>query len=402
MLLLAGMMILIDFFFNPIPHMKTSFSLILLCLIHIPYTLLGQSGDDSNYGLLPDRPIHNVIFMIGDGMGISHITAARIQKQGVKGRLHLERMPVTRWLTTHTANELVTKSDAGGTALATGFKTRNGMIGMTPDSVPVLSILEAARDIGKSTGIITTSYLTDATPAAFATHVPRRSDQQTIARQLIESRVDILFGGGREQFLPTSSPNGVRTDGLNLIDTAKVRGYEYVQTEEALRNSNSSRLLGLFGNGVLFTTDTVPSLQFLTQHSIALLSRSRSGFFLMVEEEGIDEASHDNDFDLMTRCLLAFDEAVERALAFAQKDSNTLVIVTADHETGGLQIVSGSTDGSKMGHKWLQKAHTGHPVPFFAYGPYAERFMGIKDNTEVSRILSLLLGIQDFPRRLKK
>jgi alkaline phosphatase len=348
--------------------------------------------------MIPDTRVRNVVMFIGDGMGISHIAAARTKLLGPGGRLHMERMPVAGFVCTHTLDNLVTKSDAAATALATGFKTRNGMVGMAPDSTAVLTIVEAARDRGLATGIITTSTITDATPASFATHVPARKNLQQIARQLVDSRVNILLGGGRGNFIPNSLEGGTRSDGQNLIDTARSRGYEYVQQPDGLDGIKGEFVLGLFGLGALYDQETSPSLRELTQKAIETLSRNRAGFFLVVEQEGIDEGSHRNDFDFMTRALASFDEAVGLAIQYALRDSTTLVIVTADHETGGLQIDRGDHRSDEMRVAWGSTGHTGQPVPILSLGPHASRFTGIKDNSEIPRILAQLLDLPGLPR----
>lgn len=360
-----------------------------------------DSGLVQHYPMMPDVQLRSVVMFIGDGMGLSHIAAARTKLYVPNGRLNIERLPVAGLVCTHTADNLITKSDAAATALATGFKTRNGMISMTPDSTPVVSILEAARDQGLATGIVTTSAITDATPACFAAHVPARKNVQQIARQLIDSRVNVLFGGGRENFIPKSFDGGARSDGQNLIDTARARGYKYVDQMTQLPDLEAENVLGLFANGVLYDQESTPSVKELTQKAIEKLRRNPKGFFLVVEQEGIDEGSHRNDVDFMIRALADLDEAVELAVQYALRDSTTLVVVTADHETGGLQIDRGNHQSGEMRAAWSSTDHTGQPVPIFAFGPHASQFTGLMDNTEIPRIFAGLLNLPRFFRKTR-
>lgn len=353
-----------------------------------------------DYPLLPDAPVRNIIMFIGDGMGLSQITAYRIHNVGGEGKLNIERMPVTGLLHTQSIDDLITDSAAGATAMACGFKTRNGMIATLPDNTKVLSILEAARDKGMSTGLVATSSITHATPACFASHVESRGNQTEIARQLIEANVDILLGGGGGYFIPQSAPESKRSDDLNLVAQAQEKGYQFVETAEELLKTSQNRVLGLFRSGALKRESPEPTLAEMTAKSIELLSQNNEGFFLMVEGSQIDWGAHDNDLDYMLWEMASFDEAVKVGLDFALEDKHTLVVVTADHETGGLTINGGSFDGSDLEVGWTTGHHTGVPVPVFAFGPHSLRFTGVKENSEIPKIFADLLGIKPFPRKL--
>ncbi|MBN1893341.1 alkaline phosphatase [bacterium] len=340
----------------------------------------------------------NLIFCIGDGMGISQIAAARISMAGPDGRSSLERMPVTGLGCTHSADQLVTDSGAGGTALSTGFKTKNGMIGMNPDTVAVRSILEACMARGMSAGLVATSSVTHATPAAFGAHVPDRDMQFRIAEQLLENRIQVLLGGGLDYFLPESSGSGKRRDGRDLLSAAGEAGYAVVRTREAFEACKSEKIIGLFGGDHL--TDGAanePTLAELSRKAIDALQKDPDGFFLMIEGSQIDWACHGNDFENMIRQFRSFDEAVGRALAFAEKDGRTLVVVTADHETGGLALLGGMMTGDSLKTGWATDHHSGIPVPVFASGPGAESFTGVHDNTDIPKIAAKILGLKDFP-----
>lgn len=357
-----------------------------------------EAEEEILYPLLsPDSQVENIIFLIGDGMGLSQITSARIANYGADERLNIEKLPVTGLINTHSSNDLITDSGAAGTALATGYKTNNGMISVNPDGKRLRTILEACRDIGMSTGLVVTCTITHATPAVFASHVMSRNDEATIASQLLENKVNVMLGGGRMFFLPESEPGSKRQDERNLLTEAKKNGYLYIQTKEELKESRGNYILGLFQLGALTTIPPEPSLGEMTDKAIELLRKNRKGFFLMVEGSQIDWACHDNDTDNTIRQTLLFDEAVKVSLDFALESKNTLVLVTADHECGGMGINGGSLDGKGLSIGWTTKGHSGVPVPVYAFGPKAERFMGLKDNTEIPRIFAELLGIESFP-----
>lgn len=348
--------------------------------------------------LIPDVDVKNIVFLIGDGMGLSQVAAARIKSVGADGRLHMERMPVTGLLNTHSADKLITDSGASATALATGYKTNNRMISVSPDGRKLLTILEAAKDIGMATGLVATSTITHATPAAFASQVEERRDEDIIASQMLKNRVNVLLGGGKSFFLPQAVPGSKRRDERNLIEEAKRQGYQFVQTKEELKTAEGNYLLGLFQLGALTTNPPEPTLAELTQKAIELLSRDEDGFFVMVEGSQIDWACHDNDPEETIRQTLLFDEAVKVALDFAVKCGHTLVVVTADHECGGMGINAGTLCGKRLDIGWTSRGHTGVPVPIYAFGPGKEQFTGLHDNTDIPKIFARLLGITSFPR----
>jgi len=361
-----------------------------------------------SYPQTPARRVRNVIFCIGDGMGANQVALARLKAVGPEGKLHMEKMPVGGLVRTHSNNSLVTDSAASGTALATGIKTENGMIAMAPDEQPYFTILELAQADGMATGLVATSAITHATPASFAAHVKSRKMETTIAEHLIANRVNVLFGGGRKFFLPKGAPDSARKDDRDLIAEAKQAGYTYIETTAELRTVRHRHLLGLFQPEALTTAPPEPSLELLTQKAIGTLRRAnvssagrRKGFFLMVEGSQIDWACHDNDADNMIRQTLLFDQAVGAAVDFARKDGRTLVLVTADHETGGLTFTAGDKNAAGPKIHWSTKGHSGAPVPMYAFGPGAETFAGVYDNTEIPRKIARLLDIRPFPRPRK-
>jgi len=327
----------------------------------------------------------NIILMIGDGMGLAQISAGKTYK----GLLNLERMKVVGLLTTYSCDRYVTDSGASATAMSTGYKTKNVAIGVDCNGERRKTVLEYANEIGKSTGVVVVCAITHATPAAFVAHVPNRNMQIEIAEQIAkEANTDIYLGAGWGWFLPKSE-GGRRTDGQNLIDTLKKRGYVYISKPEEFYNldmSKVNKLIGLFAeNHPPYAPDRKPTLAEMTKKAIEFLSKDKDGFFLMVEGSQIDWAGHDNNSEQILREVADFDDAVGVALDFAQRDGNTLVVVTADHETGGYALVDGSVNDKKVEGKFVTKDHTGVMVPVFAFGPGAEAFAGFGDNTLIGK-----------------
>ena len=349
----------------------------------------------------PDLPrAKNVILFIGDGMGAEHRKAAQWSQVGLSGILEMDNLSASGWLETHSADNPVTDSAAAATAMATGEKTDNGIIGMDPSLDPLTTILELARDHGKSVGLVTTTQISHATPAGFAAHVQSRSQMTEIAEQMLNAGVHVLLGGGEDQFLPSTETGcypgfGERVDGKNLINQAVGAGYTYVCDSSALAAVNPSattHLLGLFADEGL-TRPFSPTLAEMTQKAIDVLSQNPNGFFLMVESGQIDWASHANNAQDAIADTVALNDAVKVALDSTSEKTDTLVIITADHETGGF---SASTISSGLPEEdgpflmpdtrpfyinWTTGGHTSTDVPVTAIGPLAEELVGTHDNT---------------------
>ncbi|MCX6566952.1 MAG: alkaline phosphatase [Candidatus Aminicenantes bacterium] len=340
----------------------------------------------------------NIIFLIGDGMSNSISSAARIRKGGLTGFLRMDEMPVIGLVRTSSANALVTDSAAAGTALAGGVKTNNKYISMTPDGKKVRTIVEAAMARGMAAGLVVTSSVTNATPAAFGSHATSRWLESRIAEGLLQNRIDLLLGGGYGFFIPNSLEGSSRDDERDLIREAKEAGYAVCRTKEEMAAAPDGKVLGLFAEEAMTTEPPEPSLAEMTAEALRRLSGRKQGFFLMVEGSLIDMRAHDNDLEKTLDQTLKFDAAVGVALDFAKKDGHTLVIVTADHETGGLSLNGGTTDGKILDVVWGRDDHNAAAVPLFAFGPAAELFGGFKENTEIPRIFARLLGIADFPK----
>lgn len=379
------------------------------------------------------RAAKNVIIFVGDGMGTSHRDLIRYGNVGPEGTLAMDDMPVSGRSHTfpHDPEAFVTDSAAGGTALATGVKTYNGAIGVDENGNRVQSVLELAARNGKATGLVTTAQVTDATPASFGAHVLDRSQQSLIARQFLEnSKPQVILGGGEDKWYPAGNPGrfpdapaedpsekSAGTEG-NLVDRAKALGYEYVTNTAELKAARSSKILGLFANEEMFQQrpegkgdvyNPTVSLADMTSKAISTLSKDRDGFFLLVEEEGIDEFAHQSNAEKVIKAGKNLDSAVSVATRYAKSHRDTLVIVVADHETGSLAIEDvpalqddpnypnesgeGRTaeDGSfsapgtdkKFVVDWTTANHTAEDVPLTAMGPGSELFSGVYENTYV-------------------
>jgi alkaline phosphatase len=314
----------------------------------------------------------------------------------------MERLPVAGVVRTFSANRAVTDSAAAVTALACGVKTKNGTIGIGMDKKAYASILEALAKKGWRTGLAATSSITHATPAGFASHVSSRSSEVDIAEQIFDNRVDVLLGGGRK-FWQAGGENG-----NNLIVMAQRAGYDLVQSREEMMELTTGPVLGLFAENGMTTLAPEPSLAEMTQKAITLLSAKSKDwfapapkFFLMVEGSQIDWAGHANDTENSVRQVLLFDMAVKEAIDFARQDQQTLVIVTSDHETGGMLLPDDKSDNSKVAADWNSKSHTGADVPLFAYGPGSEEFAGALDNTDIPQKIAKLMNVSPFPQALK-
>ncbi len=352
-----------------------------------------------------------IILFIGDGMGEAQRTAARWASVGQNGLLAMDQLPFGGQAGTRSAGGEITDSAAAATALATGNKTDNGKIGILPDGTVVKTILELAQERGMAVGLVTNVQLADATPAAFAAHVAHRSQMTEIARQMLTHGIDVLLGGGEDEFLPTYETGcypepGERDDGHNLIAEAIAAGYTYICDAVALTTLDTDRtthLLGLFSDETM-PRPTTPSLAEMTRVALDILSQDPDGFFLMVEGGQIDRACHGNDAAYAITDTLELDQAVAAAQAFAALYPDTLLIVTADHETGGMSVHLDSNnapnqdgpfqmpDGTPFYVRWTTTGHTAVDVPVTAQGPWAEELTGRYENTHLFVIMYVKLN----------
>lgn len=326
----------------------------------------------------------NVILMIGDGMGVAQVFAGATAN---KGQLFLHNFVHSGFCLTHSAEDFVTDSAAGATAMACGIKTFNAAIGVDNDKKPVKTILEKAVDKKIGTGLVSTSAITHATPASFIAHQPHRNMYEEIAADFLKTDIDVFIGGGYNHFAK-------RKDGRNLVSELQKKNYTVLQDINQIKNFKSGKLAGLtaieHNERVAIRKDM---LQVATQTALNLLSQKKNGFFLMVEGSQIDWGGHANDLTYIVEEMLDFDKAIGVVLEFAAKDKNTLVIVTADHETGGLTINKGNTETGEMKAKFTTGSHTGIMVPIFAFGPGAENFNGMMDNTDIPKKIEKLLNL---------
>lgn len=355
--------------------------LILVFAILVLFTATAFSG-------INDKKPKNVILLIGDGMGINYVTTSVLK---------LDNDPYKRFKTvglvvTVSADALVTDSAAGATAFATGHKTNNGIISMTPDGKSLQSIAEFLKGEGYSTGVVSTSGITHATPACFYAHVMSRNQYFDIAEQLVESDVDLAIGGKWSEFLPKED-GGVREDELNLKEKAEEKGIKFMTSvDELMAHNGEGRYFALVEEESLpHAAERDYTLGQLTEKALKTLSKDEDGFFLMVEGSQIDWSGHANEWDPYGLGEMKdFNTAINAALDFAEKDGNTLVIVTADHETGGLAI-NGEDENGNLEIGYASKSHTGVMVGVFTFGPGSEHFNGIIDNTKIGKQLFELL-----------
>jgi alkaline phosphatase len=322
----------------------------------------------------------SIILMIGDGMGPSQFGAAWLYSNRVLGRelrmVEVMKSGRTAYMANDALDAIVTESAAAATQIATGVRVKMKAVGMAPDGkTPLKTILELAKEKGMSTGLVTTSGITDATPAAFASHVTHRSDEISVASQELQVGVDVLMGGRKQFFLPEAA-GGKRTDGRDLMDEARKEGYAVVGTADELQQANGGKLLGLFNMGdMAFEIDrsktAEPSLAEMAAKALEVLAKNPKGFFVMIEGGRIDHAAHRNDAAATIRDTLAFDEAVGVALEFQRRNPDTLLIVTADHETGGMALFGQgkhSKDYVTAGLSVIQKAQASFDVIVGEFG----------------------------------
>lgn len=389
------------------------------------------------------RPLaDSAVLFIGDGTGVAQLELAR---QAARGEpLAVDRMPYSGLVVTLSLGGRVTDSAAGATALATGQKTENGIIAMTPDGRRLETILERCLKARKSVGIITTDALYGATPASFGSHANSRGESLEIARQMAHSGAQILMGVGKGAFVPKSA-GGERTDGKDLIAFMRKAGYKMVFDRQQLLAEKGLKVAGLFEG------DEEPTVAEMVAFALPRLAANRRGFFLMVEEARVDWESHGHDAAGAIVRVRMLDEAVAAAVDFARKEGRMLVLVTADHETGGLATSGGrgaalagvTMSASEMARRlnadrtnigatlaegagvrdlteqeletirkakeadagirqvldqragvtWSTTGHTGAPVMVFAFGPGAERFTGELDNTDIPKRTAAILGV---------
>ena len=315
----------------------------------------------------------NIIMMIGDGMGISQISSSMYSSNNYTP---LERSEFIGLSKTHSLDNLVTDSAASGTALSSGVKTYNGVLGLDENYNPVKSILEICRDNGYMTAILVTSTIVHATPAAYYSKSKSRYKYERIADELSKSNINYFVGGGEKYFKD-------RDDQRNLMK--EMENYFFVNSLEDYKKVNSKNIgfFTAYDDPIQKNLGREPSLDDIVEATIQKLSTYNKPFFILIEGSQIDWAEHDNDPEYLLSEMIEFDKAVDVSFKFAEKSRNTLVVVTADHETGGAAIVGGDLEESKVKINYSSDEHTSEMVPVFSLGPHSEKFNGIYDNTEI-------------------
>jgi alkaline phosphatase len=343
-------------------------------LFSLPVIIFFLTSCTSSHTDEEKRP-QNIILLIGDGMSFAHVQAGILASEN---QLNLEQFTDLGIIQTSSANNFITDSGAAGTAIASGVKTNNGFIGMDPDGNPVKSILHLAAESGLATGIVVSCALTHATPASFVAQQPSRNMGEEIALDFLSYDIDVLIGGGRNHFTR-------REDGRDLLKELESEGYIVASSMEEVKEVSSGKLAGIIADNhpPKYSENRGDMLPDGTLTALNILSRNPGGFFLMVEGAQIDWGGHDNDIDYIVNEMLDFDRAVGHALEFARENGETLVIVTSDHETGGMAIHGFDSETGKITAGWTTGGHTGLMQPVFAWGPGSDKFRGIYENTGV-------------------
>ena len=329
------------------------------------------------------KKVKNIIFMIGDGMGLEQLSTAWI----VNNR-HMnitDNFPYVGLQWTYSASKLVTDSAAAGTALFTGSKTNNGMLAMSPDGQPLETLPEYARSKGWKTGMSVVCRICDATPAAYAAHHANRDSLYSITSQMVDCGLDFISGGGLKWWEN-------RPDGRDLTAEVEAKGYAFVKDIESLKAVEEGPVIALTAY-----TELPPALDRGTEHqeavlkALELLDDNKKGFFLMVEGSCIDDWCHANKVGFAVEEILDFDRTVGAVLEWAAKDGETLVIVTADHSTGAMTLLAGNVEGQSVAVNYANTGHNGVALPVYAWGPGAEKFVGIYENAELSQMIKEII-----------
>lgn len=305
----------------------------------------------------------NIIILFADGTTSSQYEFGRYSSQ----LLRQQPFAITdvvmangnfQLMKTESANYFVTDSAAAASAMSTGQKVNNGAISVTPDGKSPVTLMKFAKDSGKRIGLISTAPIYDASPAAFSVHAKSRRDSESIVNQYLQLEPNVLMGGGADFFLPNTVSGGKRSDGKNIIQAFQDRGFQYINSSDALSNLNKSKVLGLFANEdidyeIERNPMEAPSLSQMLDAGLRTLKQKtypNKGFVLFVENENTDSAGHNNDVASLMRDLWAFDDAVKIALDFQKRNPSTLIIVTGDHETGGFSPTYGRKNLNPAGN----------------------------------------------------
>lgn len=361
----------------------TTLSLIALVVMG----MLSSCGSKKEETPEPPKAV-NVIYMIGDGMALPQVYAAMLAS---REEMTFSQFPYIGVVDTHSASNDITDSAAGGTALASDHKTKNAMIGMNPDTVPVMTVFDALGELGKETGIVVTSYVTHATPAAFYAEVPHRKQYEEIALQMAENPyLNLIIGGGMRYF-------NERTDSLNLVERMENElGWKVYDTLADIDVTCKKYAVMADKNHMPHAAERGDFLPRAVKTALKTLDSAENGFFLMVEGSQIDMACHAHDSVWMMDEMMDFDYAVKVALDYAKEKGNTLVVVTADHETGGLTMPDPQGHYTNVTFNYSTGSHTCLPVMVYAYGPGAEQFTGWMQNNELKAKIMNACGYENI------
>ena len=346
---------------------------------------LGIAGCTEKKVEEPQKPI-NVIYMIGDGMALPQVFGTML---ATGEDLAFQQFPYIGVVDTRSASNDITDSAAGGTALACDKKTKNGMVGMDPDTIAMESILDVMADLGRATGIVVTCYSGHATPADFYAKVPKRSMYEDIAMQMAESdKLNVMIAGGRKYFEN-------RKDSINLLERMENElGWKVYDTLADI-DTDCMKYAVLAADGHMpIAPERGDFLPNGVKTALETLEKCENGFFLMVEGSQIDFACHAHDSVNMVDEVVDFSNAIQVALDYAKTHDNTLVVVTADHETGGLSMIDPAGHYSNVSFNYSTGSHTCLPVLIYAYGPNAELFTGWMQNCEVKSKILKACGIE--------
>lgn len=329
------------------------------------------------------KKVKNVILMIGDGMSLMHVYTAWTAN---RGKLWLENAQATGLSKTWAVKKLVTDSGSGGTSLATGVKTVYHAVGVDPEGKPLTSLVDVAKELGKDAGLAVTCRLWDATPCDFCCHNIDRDKEEELVGDYPTSGVDFVFGGGAQKFTN-------RKDGRDIFKELQKKGYHVSRTlDDFFAYDKNSRIFAVpYDKDTPLPDERGDLLARASMKGISLMNQNKNGFFMMIEGSQLDDYGHFNQLDLLMKETLDFDQTVGEVMKWAAKDGETLVVVTADHETGGLTLVNGNKDEGRVECCFSSKDHTGAMVPVYAFGPGAENFTGIFENTDVFKKIKKLM-----------
>lgn len=329
------------------------------------------------------KKVKNVILMIGDGMSLMHVYTAWAAN---RGKLWLENAQATGLSKTWAVKKLVTDSGSGGTSLATGVKTVYHAVGVDPEGKPLTSLVDVAKELGKDAGMAVTCRLWDATPCDFCCHNIDRDKEEELVGDYPTSGVDFVFGGGAQKFTN-------RKDGRDIFKELQKKGYHVSRTlDDFFAYDKNSRIFAVpYDKDTPLPDERGDLLARASMKGISLMNQNRNGFFMMIEGSQLDDYGHFNQLDLLMKETLDFDKTIGEVMKWAAKDGETLVVVTADHETGGLTLVNGNKDEGRVECCFSTKDHSGAMVPVYAFGPGAENFTGIFENTDVFKKIKKLM-----------